>query len=241
MIPYVLTISGSDSSGCSGLQADNRAIHAAGAMPVNVVTANTLQTPSGFQELNLISSDVVVRQMRALLQSYPIGAIKIGLIGTAQRVEAVARVLSEFPDPFVILDPIISTSSGRELLDESGLVVLNRKLMRHVDLLMPNLEESPYVEPGPETSVLLKGGHADGDDCTDVLIEADGTRLFFSSPRVNTKNARGTGCSLSSAIAARIALGESLPTAVRLAKDWLQKGLQENVIKNFAEQGPAFS
>lgn len=239
-IPYVLTVSGSDSSGCAGLQADNRAIHAVGAMPLNVVTASTLQTPAGVLELGLADPAVVAKHLRSLLEAYPVKAIKIGMLGSASLVEVLAQVLADFPDPFVVLDPVIRSSSGHDLLDSLGVATLNAQLMPHVDLVTPNLAEQIDILPGEHSSVLIKGGHAEGPICTDVLILPDGSSQEFSSERVDTLNLRGTGCVLSAAIAAYIAKGKTLEEAVRAGKRLLQRALECGVENVFHGGGPSF-
>ncbi|ADE55715.1 Phosphomethylpyrimidine kinase [Coraliomargarita akajimensis DSM 45221] len=238
-VSYVLTVSGSDSSGCAGMQADNRAIHAAGAMPLNVISANTLQTPEGVVSVDFVEPTLIEKQMRALLDAYPVAAVKLGMLGQAAIVDAVAGVLADYPTVFVVLDPVLLSSSGAQLLDSEGLAVLNSALMPHVDLLTPNLDEQVHVLPAAETAVLVKGGHADGDVCEDVLIRPKVAPVSYRAQRVETVNARGTGCTLSSGIAARVAQGIELAEACQLAKDALTESLRANMAKCFTGAGPA--
>lgn len=239
-IAYVLTISGSDSSGCAGMQADNRAIHAAGAMPLNVITANTLQTPAGVLSSCLVDASLVEAQIRALLDAYPVAAIKIGMLGSAAVVDAVASVLSDYPNPFVVLDPVILSTSGSELLDADGLARLNAALMPHVDLVTPNLDEQLHIRPTGRTAVLVKGGHSGCDQCCDVLILPSGERLEFSETRVDTLNSRGTGCVLSAAIAAFRAQGQGLEESVASAKTILYDALKTRKGVSYHGAGPSF-
>lgn len=237
----MLTVSGSDSSGCAGMQADNRAIHAVGAMPLNVITANTLQTPEGVLDLGLIEPVVVERHMRALLEAYQVAAIKIGMLGTAEHVEAVSKVLADFPEPFVVMDPVILSSSGRPLLDAQGIAALNAHLMPRVDLVTPNLDEQLHILPCEQTAVLVKGGHGSGSVCTDVLMTPEGDMHDFSETRIDTLNARGTGCVLSSFIAAYMAQGMSLLEAVAAAKASLHQALSLNMNRQYHGSGPSFA
>lgn len=237
---YVLTVSGSDSSGCAGMQADNRVIQAAGAMALNVITANTLQIPEKVPDVRPIEATVVERQMRALLEAYPVGAIKIGLLGGSTQVKAIAGVLADYPDIFVVLDPILFSSGGHKLLAAESMPLLNTALMPHVDLLTPNLKEEAYVRPARETTVLVKGGHMDGETCTDTWIFPDGHKKFFSEPRISTRNDRGTGCILSSGIAAGIAKGSELMDAYLESRQYLSRALQKNIHTEFVGSGPSF-
>ncbi|MGC6506723.1 MAG: bifunctional hydroxymethylpyrimidine kinase/phosphomethylpyrimidine kinase [Coraliomargaritaceae bacterium] len=240
-VVYVLTISGSDSSGCSGMQADNRVIHAAGAMPLNVITACTLQTPKGLHALNLSDAAEVERQVNALLDTYPVRAIKIGMLGNASMVTAVARSLKARAErPFVVLDPVVSSSSGSALLDTDGLKALNEELLPLVGLVTPNLEEMPLLRLPESVAVLRKGGHAEGTKCVDRLILPDGREMEFSEERVNTPNTRGTGCALSAGIAAYLANGCRLPQACERAKSLLQESLRSKVDFEFTGTGPSF-
>ena len=223
------------------MQADNRAIHAVGAMPLNVITANTLQTPEGVLDLGLVEPEVVKQQMRALLDTYPVSAIKIGMLGTSALVEAVAGVLADYSDSFVVLDPVLFSSSGRALLDVEGIAALNAHLMRHIDLVTPNLDEQRHIIPGEHTSVLIKGGHAEGGICTDVLLSPDGRLHKFSDTRIQTLNVRGTGCVLSAAIAALIAKERHLEDAISEAKQLLQQALVAGQDTVYHGPGPSFS
>lgn len=223
------------------MQADNRAIQAAGAMPLNVLTATTLQTPDSLLASQLSDASEVERQVTALLAAYPVGAIKIGMLGHASIVEAVARALqAQEKPPFVVLDPVLRTSSGSPLLDAAGLEILNQRLLPLVGLVTPNLEERPLLNVPESLAVLLTGGHAEGAECVDRLTLPNGQEEAFSAERMETTNTRGTGCALSSAIAAYIALGKALPEACQQAKDLLHSSLTRNVDKGFTGPGPSF-
>ncbi len=240
-VAYVLTVSGSDSSGCAGLQADNRAIHAAGAMPLNVLTATTLQTPDGLLATRLADPAEVEQGITSLLEAYPVRTVKIGMLGSAAIVEAVARALADSAErPFVVLDPVLQTSSGSALLDPAGVEVLNGQLLPLAGLVTPNLPERRQLRVPDSVAVLLKGGHADSAECVDQLTLPDGQTLEFSAARVDTLNTRGTGCALSAGIAAYLAQGSDLPTACQLAKSQLHDSLSRHADQRFTGPGPSF-
>ena len=215
-------------------------IHALGAMALNVITANTLQTPKGVLSVHLTEPERIEQQMRALLQAYSVGAIKIGMLGNAATVLAVSRALAAHPDPFVVLDPVVRSSGGAVLLDPGGVDALNHRLMPHVNLLTPNLDEQRVVLPAAGTTVLLKGGHAPGALCKDVLILPDGREEVFTEPRIQTPNSRGTGCVLSAGIAAGIAQGRSLIDAYLQSRQRLNASLHANAAQQFIGPGPSF-
>lgn len=238
-IPYVLTVSGFDSSGCAGLQMDNRAIHAVGAMPLNVPTAWTLQTPNAMRQCQLADADDVQGSMRAMLESYPVAAIKIGMLGNAEIVGAVVAVLTEYPSIFTVLDPVLATSSGAALLDVAGCEYMNAALIQLVNLVTPNLEEASKLELKNARAVLLTGGHQVGLDCVDILHIAQNPPIEYRKARISTQNCRGTGCALSSAIAAYMASGESLISACQKAKNLLHQSLIQRTQLSFKGAGPA--
>lgn len=257
--PYVLTISGSDSSGGAGMQADNRAILRAGGFPLNVVTALTLQTPQGVEGVEFVQPAVVERQMRALLSAYPVGAIKLGMLATGETVHRVARVLRNFPDVPSVLDPVFCSTSGRVLLDRDGVEAVRDQLMPIVRLTTPNLDElaellgrkkagdrSDVLTDGAEmvrrvgSAVLVKGGHGGGDVCEDILFNCGGGCSTFSAPRVASANTRGTGCALSASIAARLACGDSMMDAVGSGKSAIAQSLVAQATRTWVGSGPAF-
>ncbi len=239
-VPYVLTVSGSDSSGCAGMQADNRAIHAAGAMPLNVITANTLQTPEGVLSVEWTDAAVVEQQMRALLKAYPVQAVKLGMLGNAAIVTVVAHVLKEFTDVFTVLDPVILATSGWPLLNVDGLAALNRDLLPQVSLVTPNGPERSHLVIPEGVALLVKGGHMSGAASTDVLTLGNGHTVEFHAERLQTRNTRGSGCVLSALIAACMASGMGLTEACSEAKAILHRKLSSNVANRFQGDGPAF-
>ena len=252
---FVLTISGSDSSGGAGLQADNRAILAAGAFPLNVITAVTLQTPAGVEAVECISAPFVVNQLRRLLDAYPVAAVKSGMLASQAIAEGCAEVLEDFPEIPYVLDPVLLSTSGHPLLPASAVALLRDRLMPRATLTTPNLDELFALAPSAAgadpvrvglelakacgQSMLIKGGHRGGDACEDWLLGPGGTRESFTSERINSNNLRGTGCALSSAIAARLAGGYSLSAAVKWAKAMLADSLKRNATTKWTGAGPA--
>lgn len=240
-VPYVLTVSGFDTSGCAGVQADNRAIHALKAMPLNVITANTLQTNEGLMSCELTNPEVLKAQVGAMLRAYPIGAIKIGMLGAAAQVEALVHALKDtLSAPSIVLDPVVYSSSGHRLLDEAGLQKMSSELLPLVDLITPNLEEAKLFDLANGPAVLLTGGHRSSCDAVDILKFPDGHIVEFSVKRVTSANLRGTGCALSSSIAAYLAMGKPIEEACRSAKVFLHDAILANQSRRFCGEGPSF-
>ncbi|MBM0104667.1 bifunctional hydroxymethylpyrimidine kinase/phosphomethylpyrimidine kinase [Steroidobacter sp. S1-65] len=246
MPPRVLVIAGTDSSGGAGLVRDVQVITDFGAHAACVVTAVTAQTHSQVEATCVQPADLVRQQLSAALRSGDIAAIKIGMLGNAAIVRA---VLDELPDRQripIVLDPVLASSSGTALLDADGVSLLRDRLLPRCTVITPNLleaallleqqvastgeEQSRQAEAllalGPE-HVLLKGGHGSGTDATDVLASSDGPASILSSARLST-TMRGTGCALSSAIAALLAAGVAMEPACRRAKAYVHKRLQLN-------------
>ncbi len=254
---YVLTISGSDSSGGAGMQADNRAILADGAFPLNVLTAITLQAPGGVIAVNCLPAAFVEQQLRALLQAYPVAAIKSGMLGNAAIARRVAAVLADFPEIPYLLDPVLRSTSGHPLLDCIGTTIVRERLMPRATLTTPNLDElailaNRVVPDGAAIlaaglalandvgrPLLVKGGHCAGPYCRDWLLYPDGQRKGFSARRVDSINTRGTGCALSALIAARLARGNPLEDAVAQAKRRLGTSLRAQAQRDWRGAGPA--
>ncbi len=209
-------------------------------MALNVITANTLQTSSGVLSVQMTDPGLIESQTLALLESYPVRAIKIGMLGSAAAVRAVASVLEDRSDLFVVLDPVLFSTSGHELLDAKGIESINRILMPCVNLVTPNRQEVRYIDVPLTCATLEKGGHFDSQDCCDKLYQRGELLETYNAPRVVTRNDRGTGCSLSSGIAAYVARGEELRTAIRLAKEALQRSLEANSRLEFEGKGPSF-
>lgn len=236
MTPYVLIVAGSDSSGGAGIVRDVETASAFGLRSCVAVTAVTVQTHARVERIEQMPPELVAEQMRAAFAANPVAAVKIGMLGTAATIDTVASVLaSSLPVP-VVLDPVLASTSGRALLADSAVHTLKRKLLPLCRLVTPNLPELALLAGRPvavsdrETvrqaemllatgvqAVLAKGGHAEGDRSTDLLVTADGTEHAFDAPRL-AGTMRGTGCMLASAIAAHLALGETLEHSIARAK-----------------------
>ena len=241
MIPVALTIAGSDSGGGAGVQADLKTFAALGVYGTSAITAITAQNTLGVRLVHRAPPDVVAAQIAAVREDFAIAAVKIGMLASADVVEAVAAALDPAPR-FVVLDPVMAASSG-DPLSGDGFIEALRALIPKCDLLTPNLSEAASLAEMPQArsetemaaqarglidggarAVLMKGGHLDGD-AVDILVTADAIHRF-AAPRIASRNLHGTGCTLSSAIAAHIVLGASLPEAVARAKDFVRAAIE---------------
>jgi len=238
-----LTIAGSDSGGGAGIQADLKTFSAFGVYGCSVVTAVTAQNTRDVTAVHPIPNHIVAAQIKAVLSDIKVHAIKIGMLGTPDLIECVADCLKRYDGP-VIVDPVMVAKSGAELLPAASLEALRRRLLPRAAVLTPNIPEAArlldatqqtdssalreqgrlLLAMGPD-AVLMKGGHGTGDICTDWLITAEGGRIF-RAPRIDTRNTHGTGCSLSSAIAAGMAKGQSIGASVAAAHAWLHQAIR---------------
>jgi hydroxymethylpyrimidine kinase/phosphomethylpyrimidine kinase/thiamine-phosphate diphosphorylase len=245
-VPNVLTIAGSDSGGGAGIQADLKTFAAHGAFGCSVLTAVTAQNTRGVTAIADIPTDVVRAQLDAVFGDIRIDAVKIGMLSRPVTIEAVAEALERHRPAHVVLDPVMVATSGDRLLEDRAVSALRDRLLPLASVITPNLPEVGALLdlPAPTTvgamqeaaqllqqrgagSVLLKGGHLDGAQASDVLA-MPGATVVLQAARVATDNTHGTGCSLSSAIAARLARGDRLPTAARGAKAWLTQALRSS-------------
>jgi len=243
MIPTVLTIAGTDPSGGAGISADLKTFSALGAFGTVVVTAVVAQNTRGVKAVHQLGADDVRTQLEVLLDDVHVDAVKIGMLGSAEVTRAVAAVLRERRPAYVVLDPVMVAKSGDRLLAEDAVVALRDDLLPGCDLVTPNLPEAAdllgEVEAADEDAmvaqldrladlcpgVLLKGGHLDGEHSVD-LLRVDGTDTRLTAPRVATRNSHGTGCTLSSAIAALRPGSAGWVEAVSAAKDYLTVALR---------------
>ncbi|MCU4186298.1 bifunctional hydroxymethylpyrimidine kinase/phosphomethylpyrimidine kinase [Acidiferrimicrobium sp. IK] len=248
MIPNVVSIAGSDPSGGAGIQADLKAFSAMGAYGMTVITALTAQSTTGVRGVMPVPADWVTAQIDALAADVRIDAVKIGMLGDAAVIDAVADALERYRWPFVVLDTVMVAKSGHRLLDPDALGALRRRLVPIADLITPNLPEAADLLGEPEARdeeemaaqagrlidlgarrVLLKGGHLTGiEESTDLLVEAGGAVTRLHAPRVHTTNDHGTGCTLSSAIAALRPRRADWPGAVADAKAYLSGALADS-------------
>lgn len=239
MIRNVLSIAGSDPSGGAGIQADLKAFSARGVYGMAALTALTAQNTQGVSAVHAVSPGFVAEQIRMIFADVHVDAVKIGMIANAAIAEAVAGALEPHRGMPIVLDPVMVAKGGASLLDPRAVAVLTTRLLPLATLITPNLPEAAALlreyeandrgameaqalklrALGP-AAVLIKGGHLGGTESPDVLVSDAGTH-WFEAPRIPTKNTHGTGCSLSSAIAAELAKGSSPAEAVAAAKAWL--------------------
>ncbi len=249
--PIALTIAGSDSGGGAGIQADLKTFAALGVYGASAVTALTAQNTRGVVLIHVAPPAIVRAQIDAVLDDFDVRAIKIGMLGSADVVAAVAESLARFLPPqggkgrapFIIYDPVLAASSGDALAGAGFVAAVKARLLPLVDCLTPNLAEAAALIGAPLArnedemtgqgrallalgphAVLMKGVHLAGDEAVDLLVTADGVRRL-AAPRLASQNLHGTGCTLSSAIAAHIALGADLAEAVAAAKDFVASAI----------------
>lgn len=232
--PIVLSIAGSDPSAGAGIQQDLKTITNIGCYGATVITALTSQNTMGVQGVMAVPANVVESQLRSILEDMSVRVVKIGMIPDIEVADVIIRVLKEectihhIP---IVLDPIMLSTSGTRLMNEDCISTVVAELFPLCTLVTPNIPEYNYLKENFDLSginaLLLKGGHADGSEMTDTLvINADNTHVSFSSPRIDSQNLHGTGCTLSSAIASYLAHGKQLQEAVRLAKHYTTKAIE---------------
>ena len=257
MTPIALTIAGSDSGGGAGIQADLKTFSALGVYGASVITALTAQNTRGVSAIHDVPADFVTAQIDAVFSDLDVAAVKIGMVSQSAAIAAIAAGLERWRPRAVVLDPVMIAASGDRLLAADAIDVLKRVLIPHALVLTPNLPEAAALLDAPiaaterdmraqgerllalgPRAVLVKGGHADGAESVDLLIEpAACTRL--AADRIATENTHGTGCTLSSAIAAGLAKGLVLTEAVRAAKTYVTAALAAaNRIKIGSGHGP---
>jgi hydroxymethylpyrimidine/phosphomethylpyrimidine kinase len=236
--PIAVTIAGSDSSGGAGIQADLKTFAALGVYGASVITALTAQNTRSVAAVHAVPPDFITAQMDAVFSDLGVGAVKIGMLGDAGVIAAVATGLDRHKQTNVVLDPVMAATSGRRLLTPDAIEELREELLPRASLITPNLPEAAALLDTAEAvdeagmrrqadglmalgagAVLIKGGHAGGAESTDLLVTAT-TSLRVSGARVATRNTHGTGCTLSAAIAAGLARGFDLIDAVRAAKTY---------------------
>ena len=239
MIPNVLSIAGSDPSGGAGIQADLKAFTGLGCYGMAAMTALTAQNTMGVQGVHVVPAAFLEQQIRSIFDDIDVAAVKIGLV-TADAIPVIAGALEDYAPAHIVLDPVMVASSGDTLLPEEVIAALMSDLMPLASVVTPNIPEARILAGLPEESdqdalaraildkgarsVLVKGGHGDGAVARDVLLEGE-ARHVFEVPRIETRNTHGTGCTLSSSIAAYLAQGEVLPTAVQKAKDFVTQAI----------------
>lgn len=249
--PVALTIAGSDSGGGAGIQADLHTFQANGVFGTSAITCLTAQNPDSVTGIEAMSADFVREQIEQVHRYFTIGAIKTGMLFSEPIISAVADFLKDNPEIPAVVDPVMVATSGAVLLHESAIQALQLKLLPRAAVITPNLDEADVLLFGRPTTVeemesvalklagtigvpvLLKGGHLDGgDQVTDILAAADGEFQTFTGMRIDNVNTHGSGCTLSSAIAANLAKGWDLTNAIGEALTYLRNGLRKPVYLN---------
>jgi len=242
-IPIALTIAGSDSSGGAGIQADLKTFAACGVYGASVIAALTAQNTRGVTGIHDVPADFITAQIDAVFSDFDVKAVKIGMVARVEAIAAIVAGLDRWSSQHVVVDPVMVATSGDRLLSPDAIDALRTRLFPRASLITPNLPEAAALlgEAIAESdadieaqgrrllalgcpAVLIKGGHGHGPESTDWLI--DGASVIrLAAPRIDTRNTHGTGCSLSSAIAAGLAKGQELEAAVRAAKAYISAAI----------------
>lgn len=243
--PCVLTIAGSDCSGGAGIQADIKTISALGAYAASAITAITVQNTCGVTGIHPVPPSYVKGQIEAVMDDICPQALKIGMINDTKIVEVIAETLQKYQPQFVVFDPVMVSTSGCKLMEDEAIEAITTRLIPLATLITPNLSEAEIlagqkirtVEEMQRQAkemlklgcrgVLIKGGHLEGGRMCDVLqTVGEEAPHLFAAPKVDSRNTHGTGCTLSSAIATYLALGETITDAVEKAKQYVYKGIE---------------
>ncbi len=240
----VLTIAGSDSGGGAGIQADLKTFSACGCFGMSAITAITAQNTCGVINIHPIPVSTVESQIRAVMDDIGVDAVKIGMLHSKEVIQCVASVLSEYDCKAIVLDPVMVATSGDPLIEEDAITAMKEQLLPKVTLITPNIPEAEILtgrtiagdrevmeavqqlSAAFSLSVLVKAGHLQGERLIDVLWDSQHQKIFtYENVRLATKNTHGTGCTLSSSIAAFLAQGFPLDEAVRKAENYLHAAL----------------
>jgi hydroxymethylpyrimidine/phosphomethylpyrimidine kinase len=255
--PRVLSIAGSDSGGGAGIQADLKTFAALGCFGMTAITAITAQNTLGVRAIHGLPLQLLRDQIDAVIDDIGVDAVKIGMLHAPDIVRTVAEAIDRHGLTQVVFDPVMVATSGAVLIDQTAVQVLVRELFPRVALITPNLDEAALLVGYPLLSerdldraahtlldqgaraVLLKGGHMPGDQVADLLLTRSGEKTWMRAPRIDSANTHGTGCTLSSAIAAHLALGAPLTEAVQLARDFVRQALRAGAaVRTGAGSGP---
>jgi hydroxymethylpyrimidine/phosphomethylpyrimidine kinase len=241
-----LTIAGSDSGGGAGIQADLKTFAALGVYGTSAITALTAQNTIGVTGVHVVPAEFITAQIEAVADDIGCHAVKTGMLATAAIVEAVAAAIEELELPNLVVDPVMVAKGGDRLLADDAVHAMRTALIRLARVVTPNIPEAitlagievrslrdareaarRILKLGP-AAVLIKGGHLPGDTVTDLLVEGS-REIELSSPRIAGSHTHGTGCTLSAAIAARLALGDVLEDACRRAKAYVAGAMQHGI------------
>jgi hydroxymethylpyrimidine/phosphomethylpyrimidine kinase len=242
-VPRALSIAGSDSGGGAGIQADLKTFQALGVFGTTAITAVTVQNTKGVSGYEELSPELVAEQIRAVVNDIGVDAAKTGMLASAPIVEAVADAVRETAVPNLVVDPVFVSKHGHPLLREDAVEALRSKILPLAALVTPNLPEASglagfevrtdqdmeraglaILNLGPQ-AVLVKGGHREGGDATDLLVTAEGIQPI-PGERIDTPHTHGTGCVLSAAVAAYLARGDQLVDAVVKGKAFVTEAIR---------------
>ena len=233
-----LTIAGSDSGGGAGIQADLKTFAAHGVYGTSAIVAVTAQNTLGVTSFLALPADLIIAQIEAVASDIGADAVKTGMLATAAIVEAVAAAIDDLELPRVVVDPVMIAKSGDRLLEDEAVSAMRAELLRRAFVVTPNVPEAEVLAGIPVRSVadmreaarrihklgpgavIVKGGHLDTPDVVDLLFDGH-SFTEFRGPRVQSRNSHGTGCTFAAALAANLALGQPLPEATRLAKEYV--------------------
>jgi len=242
--PRVLSIAGSDSGGGAGIQADLKTFAALGCFGMTAITALTAQNTCGVRAIHAVPPQMLRDQIDAVMDDIGADAVKIGMLHSPEIVLTVAEAIDRYAMTNVVFDPVMVATSGAVLIDNAALDVLVRELFPRATVITPNLDEAALLVGRALTTsqdmeqaalalldkgaraVLIKGGHLSGDSVIDLLMMKSGEKFWMQAPRIHSPNTHGTGCTLSSAMAAHLALGASLVEAVQHARVFVREALQ---------------
>lgn len=238
----VLSIAGSDCSGGAGIQADIKTITMNGAYAMSAITALTAQNTTGVKAISEVSPEFLMQQLDAVFEDIYPDAVKVGMVSSKELIEVIADRLKKYKAGNIVVDPVMVSTSGSRLMKNEAVSMLTKSLLPMATLATPNipeaevlsgmsvncreymLESARYISETYGCAVLLKGGHSI-DDANDLLYD-DNKYYWFEGKRIDNPNTHGTGCTLSSAIAANLAKGFELSEAVKRSKDYISKALE---------------
>ncbi|WP_334187058.1 bifunctional hydroxymethylpyrimidine kinase/phosphomethylpyrimidine kinase [Noviherbaspirillum sp.] len=255
--PRVLSIAGSDSGGGAGIQADLKTCSALGCYGMTAITAITAQNTRGVTGIHAVPPTMLEQQIDAVMDDIGVDAVKLGMLHDPEVVHVVARAIRRYRWRNVVLDPVMVATSGDCLIAEETVAVLVRELFPLATVVTPNLDEASLLLNRPvreeaqladaandllrlgTRAVLLKGGHLAGERLVDLLLQVDAQPLRLEGARIESRNTHGTGCTLSTAIACRLALGDSLAEAVTLAHGYIRESIAQGAdVRTGGGHGP---
>ncbi len=241
----LLTIAGSDSCGGAGIQADLKTFSAHGVYGMSAITAITAQNTQGVFAVQDINPEIIEAQIDAIFQDIKVHGVKIGMVSQIETIKAIGKKIKQYNPPNVVVDPVMISKSGYDLLKPEAKATLIKELIPLAKLITPNLPEAEAItgrkidtledmkvaareiyKMGVE-NVLIKGGHLP-DRAVDVLYDGEGF-TFYEMDRIDTKNTHGTGCTLSSSIAANLGKGQDIKTALKNSKEYITLAIKHSI------------